>query len=262
MKHILSIDLRVLLLAVMYTVLVTVVSGLVVPPEAVSIFTPEQTSAMLVMLPAVGVVMAGMLAYLALRSRWHGWRLAGVLFAIYFVLEGFLSWVEVLAFPAVGDRMPPGMLNSILVQAFIVGIPFSLLMVWVLGKMHPDPDDARLPHRFAMRPPEWLWKLAAAAVLYVMVYFLFGYYVAWRTPGVPEFYGGTDPGTFFGQLGNVMRDTPWLFPFQFGRGLIWAGIGCMIIAMHKGRAWEAALATGLTLSLVTSAGMRMADLPP
>jgi len=89
----------------------------------------------------------------------------------------------------------------------------------------------------------------------VAVYFLFGYFVAWRTPGLPEFYGGSDPGTFFGQLGNVARDSPWLYPFQVLRGLIWAGLGCLIVGMHKGSALETILATGSTFSIVMSAGM-------
>jgi hypothetical protein len=257
MKHILSIILRVLVLAVIYTVLTTVGAGLVTPHAVVDMFTPEQAAALAALFPVVGGIMTVMFSYLALRSRWHGWRLAGALFTIYFVLQAFLGWVEVLAFPAVGNRMPPGMLNSMLTLALIVGIPFSLLTVWILGKTRPDPDDARLPRRLAMPASEWCWKLGAAAVLYVIVYFTFGYYVAWRTPGVPEFYGGTDPGTFIGQLANVLRDTPWLFPFQIMRGLIWAGVGLLIIAMHKGRTWEVALATGLIFTVVMNAGMLM-----
>lgn len=257
MKRYASIILRVLLLIVLYSVIATVVSSRVMPPAAARMFTAEQMSAAIAAMPLVNAIIVVMLSYLALRSRWHGWRLAGALYAIFFSIQGFLSWIELLAFPAVSSRMPPGMLNSTLVQAVLVGTVFAPLMVWVLGKTLPDPADAKLPRRLAMPRGEWLWKLAAAAVLYVVVYFTFGYYVAWRTPSLPEFYGGTDPGTLLGQLGNVARMTPWLFPFQLLRGLVWAGVGCIVIAMHKGRTGEAALATGLTLSLITSAGMLM-----
>lgn len=106
-----------------------------------------------------------------------------------------------------------------------------------------------------MSTAEWIWRLAVAAVLYVIVYFTFGYYVAWRTPGLPEFYGGTDPGTFLGQLANVMRDTPWLYAVALFRGLIWAGIGCIIIRMHKGKAWETVLATGLSFTVLMNAAL-------
>ncbi len=215
----------------------------------------EQQALSAALLPVVSVIMASMLAYLGLRSRWHGWKLAGALFGIYYILNAFLGWVEVLAFPAVGNQMPPGMLTSMLTSALIVGIPFSLLAVWILGKTRPDPDDAKLARRLQMPVSEWAWKLIAAALLYVVVYFTFGYYVAWRTPGLPAFYGGSDPGTYLGQLANVLRDTPWLYPLQVARGLIWAATGCVILAMHKGRTWEAALATGLAFTVTMNAGM-------
>ncbi len=255
MKHILFTILRVLALVVIYTVLLAAASAILTPPEVAKMLTQEQAAASASLLPLVSLIMVALLSYLALRSRWHGWKLAGVLFLIYYILYSFLGWMEVLAFPAVGNRMPPGMLTSLLTTGLIIGVPFSLLTVWILGKTRPDPADAQLPLRFAMPATEWAWKIAAAAVLYIVVYFTFGYFVAWRTSGLPEFYGGTDPGSFLGQLGNVLRDTPWLYPFQFLRGLIWVGTGLLILAMHKGRTWEAALATGLAFTVLMNAGM-------
>ncbi len=257
MKQILFTILRVLALGVIYTVLIAAASGLTTPPQVAKMLTPEQAAASASLLPLVSLIMAAMLSYLALRSRWHGWKLAGALFLVYYILNSFLGWVEVLAFPAVGNRMPPGMLTSLLTTGLIVGIPFCLLAVWILGKRRLDPAAAQLAPRFHMPPSEWAWKLIAAAFLYVAVYFTFGYYVAWRTPGLPAFYGGADPGSFLGQLGNVLRDTPWLYPFQVARGLVWAGTGCIILAMHKGKRWEAALATGLAFTVLMNAAMML-----
>jgi hypothetical protein len=93
---------------------------------------------------------------------------------------------------------------------------------------------------------------------------LFTSLLAITLPGLPEFYGGTDPGTFLGQLSNVARETPWLFAFQIFRGLIWTGIGCLIVGMHKGKAWETILATGLTFTVVMNASLLFPNpfLPP
>ncbi len=182
MKQILFTILRVLALVVLYTVLIAAASGLTTPPQVAQMLTPEQAASSASLLPLVSLIMVAMLSYLALRSRWHGWKLAGALFLVYYILYSFLGWVEVLAFPAVRDRMPPGMLTSLLTMGLIVGIPFCLLAVWILGKRRPDPEAAQLAPRFHMRASEWVWKLIAAALLYVVVYFTFGYYVAWRTP--------------------------------------------------------------------------------
>jgi hypothetical protein len=255
MKHTVVVIGRVLALAVVYTILLVIASGLLTPPEVAKMLTPEQAAASAERMPLACGLIAAVMAYLGLRSRWHGWKLAGALFLIYFVLYSFLGWVEVLAFPAVGNRMPPGMLTSLLTMGLAVGIPFSVLAVWILGKTRPDPADAKLPPRFSMPPGEWAWKIVAAAVLYMIVYFTFGYYVAWRTPGLPEFYGGTDPGTYWGQLVNNWRTGPWLYPFQLVRGLVWTGTGLIILAMHKGKKWEAALAAGLAFTVIMNAGM-------
>ncbi len=255
MKPAIFTILRVLALAVVYTVLLMLGTTLTTPPEVAKMLTAEQATTAASLLPLISLIMATMLAYLGLRSRWHGWKLAGALFLIYYITYSFLGWIEVLAFPAVANRMPPGMLTSMLTTGVVIGIPFSLLAVWILGKTRPDPADAQLPPRFQMPAREWAWKIAAAVLLYEIVYFTFGYYVAWRTPGLPEFYGGSDPGTFIGQLGNVVRDTPWLFALQILRALIWMVAGCTILAMHKGRTWEAALATGLAFTVLMNVAM-------
>ncbi len=247
--------LRLIALMIAYFVLFMIAAELTNPPGLVLMMTPAQMQQSIMALPIASMLISLMLAYLAIRSRWHGWKLAGSLFLIFYALYGFLGWIELLAFPAVSSRMPAGMLTSTLISGLIIGIPFSVLAVWILAKTHPLPAAAEWPLRLKMPGNEWTWKVTAAAVLYVLVYFTFGYYVAWRTPGVPEFYGGSDPGSLLGQLANVLRETPWLYPLQLLRGLIWVGIGCIIVRMHKGRPWEVMLATGLSFTVLMNASL-------
>jgi hypothetical protein len=246
--------LRVIALAIIYTVLFTVASSLTTPRVLAQRFTPEQMAQASAALPVVSLIITIMLVYLALRSRWHGWKLAGALFVIPYSLFTFLGQIELLAFPAVSSQMPEGMIRGSFIAGLIVTIPFALCTVWVLGKNHAN-SQGTLSEHLQMPASEWTWKVAVGAILYVIVYFTFGYYVAWRTPGLPEFYGGTDPGTFLGQMANVMRDTPWLPVLQFFRGLIWVGIGCIVIRMHKGSALETILATGLAFTVLMNVAL-------
>jgi len=255
MKNILLTVLRLIALFIVYLVLFTVSSRVNNPPELQSMFTPQQLDQAVIALPIVSLIMSLVLAYLALRSRWHGWQLAGALFAILYVLSYFLGWIELLAFPAVSQNMPAGMVAGLLTSGLILAIPFSLLAVWILEKTRKIPVENQGNNRLHMPAAEWTWKITAGAILYTLVYFVFGYYVAWRTPGLPKFYGGTDPGTFPGQLANVARETPWLFVLQIFRGLIWTGIGCIIVDMHKGKAWEIILATGLSFTVLMNASL-------
>lgn len=255
MKNILLTLLRLIALVIIYLVLFTVASRLTSPPELVQRMTPEQVQQSMTALPLASLVMSLMLSYLAIRSRWHGWRLAGALFAILYILYAFLGWIELLAFPVVSQNMPAGMVSGLLVSGLILAIPFSLLAVWILGKARKSSAEKEANNHLQMPAAEWIWKIAAGAILYSIVYFAFGYYVAWRTPSLPEFYGGTDLGTFLGQLSNLARETPWLFALQIFRGLIGTGIGCLIVGMHKGKAWETILATGLTFTVVMNTSL-------
>ncbi len=254
MKNYILTVVRVLVLAIIYTVLAVLSSNLTTPSDLMQHMTPEQVSQGAAALPTVCFIMTVMLAYLALRSRWHGWKLAGALFIIPYSLYNFLGQLEILAMPAVLSRMPAGMIDGTLISGLIIFIPFALLAVWILGKTRGDPQ-AGLNQHLQMSRSEWAWKIAAGVILYVIVYFTFGYYVAYRTPGLPEFYGGTDPGTFLGQLANVMRDTPGLPVLQIFRGLIWVAMGCTIIRMHRGNGWEIILATGLAFTVLMNASL-------
>ena len=247
---------RLIVLVIIYFVLFIISAQTNNPPELQHLFTAEQLNQSSAALPVVSLIMTLMLAYLVQRSRWHGWKLAGAIALIFYVLNTFLAWIELLAFPAVSNQMPKGFLiPGFLVEGLVLVIPFSLLTVWILGKAKKPSAGSEVNNRLQMPVSEWIWKLASAAVFYMVVYFIFGYFIAWRTPGLPAFYGGSDPGSFLGQLGNVTRDTPWLYALQFLRGLIWAGIGCLIIGMHKGRAWEVVLATGLSFTVLMNASL-------
>ena len=106
MKKILLSIMSVVALVIVYMVLFTVASRLNYPPKLRQLFTPEQLSQAALVLPLVSLIMTLMLAYLALRSRWHGWKLAGALFLIFYMLYTCLDWIELLAFPAISNQMP------------------------------------------------------------------------------------------------------------------------------------------------------------
>ena len=253
MKNILLMILRIFALFITFTILFVFASNVTTPPELAQNFTQEQLSQSAVILPLVSLIMTLMLAYLALRSRWLGWKLAGALFLLFYGIYTFLSQIETAVFPAVANQLLPGMLGGFFLAGLILAAPLSLLAVWILGKAKKEPAVNQPNNRLALPASEWAWKIAVAVLLYVAVYFIFGYYIAWRTPGLPEFYGSTDPGTFWGQVSNVVRDTPWLPFFQGFRALVWIGIGCIIIRMHKGNGLETSLAVGLAFSVLMAA---------
>jgi hypothetical protein len=255
MKKVVVTTLKVVLLVILYGVLFTVGTSLTTPPELTARMTAEEMAGSARALPLVSLIMTALLAYVVLRSRWHGWRLALGAFAAFYGVNTLLTQIETLAFPAVSANLPEGTVAGFFLTGILGWLPLCVLAVWILGKWRPTGAEAASGTRLQMQAGEWAWKLVAAILLYEAVYFLFGYYIAWRTPGLPEFYGGADPGTFFGQLGNVLRDTAWLPLLQAGRALIWTGLAVILIRMHKGGVLETGLTVGLAFCLLMTAPM-------
>jgi hypothetical protein len=150
-------------------------------------------------------------------------------------------------------HLPPGMLPRLFLMGALIAAPFSVLAVLILGKRKAKAVDTRPDSRLVMPASEWAWKLAVIALAYVILYFTFGYFVAWRRPAVQEYYGGTDPGSFVAQMRTVLRDTPWLVPFQIVRAMLWVVLALPVIRMLKGQRTETALAVGLLFAVVMNA---------
>jgi hypothetical protein len=187
------------------------------------------------------ILQAIALAYPVIRSRWTGWRLTGAVFVLFFGTVTFMSQIESLVY--LGGQMPEGMQAGIFEMGLFVAAVFAPIAVLVLGRWK-SPAEAGSPDTWRPRRG-WWGKVLASGGIYLALYYLFGYYVAWKNPALRDYYGGTDPGSFLAQMINVIRDTPWMLPLQFVRGLLWVALAVLVIRMMNGRRWELALALAL-----------------
>jgi hypothetical protein len=106
-----------------------------------------------------------------------------------------------------------------------------------------------IPFLPAWTGQQWLVRIAAVVVAYELLYFGFGYFVAWKDPAIQEFYQGTDPGSFWLQLRQVATKTPGLYGLQAFRALLWIGFTLPVIAMLRQKGWKGGLITALFVSL-------------
>lgn len=192
---------------------------------------------------------AGM-SYLILRSRWTGWRFIAAIFVVYYGVTTFMPQIESAVFLT---RLAAGVLPRLFLMGLLIAVPFSILAVIILGKRKGAAQTSAPDAALSLPGSHWPWKLGIIAVVYVVLYFTFGYYIAWRSPAVREFYGGTDPGGFLAQMQTVVRDTPWLIPFQIFRALCWTGIAVIVIRMLQRSRWETALVLGYLFGVVMCA---------
>jgi hypothetical protein len=195
------------------------------------------------------------LSYPILRSRWHGPKLMGAVALVYFGIETFMSQIETLFF---GDtfNIPAPQMRGIILSGALRALIFSPLAVLILGRMGPRGTQGAANTRLLMPWRAWVWRLALLPVLYVCIYFLFGYFVAWQWPEVRQFYTGSTAILPFPQhmLGSL-RSTPAILPFQWLRGLLWIGLALPVVRMMQGERWETPLAIGLLFGCLLTAAL-------
>lgn len=247
MKIAITTAIRFLAVALVYLVCFVVVSGALLSTTTEQP-TPADASATLLALLAVSFVHAAVWTYIIRRSRWSGWKLVMTVFLVLYGVDTLMPQIETAYFVT---RLPPGMLPRLFIAGLIVAAIFAPLAVLILGKAKSQ-ADAGSDSRLNMPTTEWIAKLFVIAMLYVFIYFTFGYFVAWKSEAVRVYYGGNDPGSFFAHIASVLRSEPLLFLLQVVRGLLWAAIAVPVIRMMRGKWWEAGLAVALLFATASS----------
>jgi len=198
---------------------------------------------------AVCFLQAAVMSYLILRSRWTGWPLAAAVSVVFYGVMTLMPQSDSVVFLT---RLPAGTLPKLFFMGALIAAPFSVLAVVILGKRKGESATVQQDPRQRMPASEWIWKVAVITLAYVCLYFTFGYYIAWRNPAVPTYYGGIDEATFWAHMGTVMRTTPWLIPFQVLRALCWATLALLVIRLLKRDRLETALLIGLLFAVMTA----------
>ena len=243
------IAIRVLALTVLYFICFSAVSAAVIPrfsqePD------PNQAGQLLAALLVVSFLNAVVFAYVILNSRWTGWKL---ILSIFFVCYGVTTVMGQIETAVFVTTLPPGLLPRLFLSGALMAALFSPAAVLVLGKRKSKDADDRQPSRLKLSANEWAIKLSILAIAYTVIYFSFGYFIAWKSAAVRTYYGGEDPGSFLAHMANVVRDTPWLFPLQALRALLWVALAVPVIRMTKGEWWKAGLAVALLFGVVMNA---------
>ena len=246
MKDKLLLLIKLIALIIIYFICFAIVSGALFPAPAKP-QNADPADAVIALL-IVSCIHSTIIAFLILRSRWAGWKLVAAVFLVFFGVATFMPQIETAYFVT---SLPPGMLPRIFLMGAIVAATFSVLSVLILGKIRQSAGDNSWTR--LQRPlSEWAWKAGLIIVLYVIIYFTFGYFIAWQSAAVRAYYGGSDPGGFLRQLSTVPRETPWLLPLQALRALLWMALGVLVVRMLKGGWLEAALTVALLFSMVLS----------
>jgi len=153
--------------------------------------------------------------YIIKNTRYSKRKLFINIFLIMFFVQSFMTQIETLFFChafSVLTRM-----DIILIMA--AGLIPLLSTVMLLMKMFPKEKIEY--ERKSINLKEMLPKLGVIGIIYLCIYMIFGYFVAWQFEELRIFYtGSAEKLSFFGQMANIAKTNPITFPFQILRGIL------------------------------------------
>jgi hypothetical protein len=196
------------------------------------------------------VCVGGVLSYLILRGRWHGWLLASAIFMSMYGVSTVASQVESVAF--LSNKLPQGMIRAIFVQGAIAAAMFAPLAVLVLGKWRVASSPAPVPPAAPLKVAWLLPRLGILVAAFIFLYMFFGYYVAWRNPELRSFYGGPEHATFWAAWRHNWTSSPWIYALAAFRAVLHVVCLYPLVRMLHTSRWESGLAAALFLACWTT----------
>ena len=252
-------DAMLLLLRLVIAVVSMVVAyglGTMVMGDTSVPLTPQEAGQAGTALVTVATASALVLSFLVLRSTLRGVRLMGALMLVHFGVETFMTQIETLYFNN-AVQMGSEMLLGIIAAGAVRALVFAPVAVILFGKVKPlgQPPVPGRP-RAACR----LWPcLLALGTLYAMIYFGFGYFVAWQWEDVRLYYSGTAAmKPFLAHFRDLfLSDNPSIVPFQLLRGVLWTGLALLVVRMARLKRWKAALTVGSAFVVLVALPLRL-----
>ena len=205
-----------------------------------------------------GGVNALILVWAARRSSSKGFGMWMQLLVLSFGAQVFMTQVEtayfISAFPLLHGNFA---VYQLVLRGLITSALFTLLVTWIVGGFSKNPRPQAMftvTTNNAVKTGAWL------AVVYIALYMLFGYYVAWQSQELRLFYGGpAELNSFTAQWGSSLMQRPELPVFQYFRGFLW--ILCLITLFmgFAGKRLELVFLSALALGLLPTAQLAFAN---
>ncbi len=211
--------------------LAAVVAGKLVP---VNMPLPPQDGPLTMMQAflVVNGLAALALSLVAAIARVRGLALGAVLFVAYFAIGSAMMQIETLYFNE-SVKMPLAAVGQLVTQAAVIG---AIVAVTGMLLFHPVPENSGpLPAHLARR-------IVLMAVVYVVLYYAAGFFIAWQSAAVRAYYSN-----------GIHISLPLTVVFQIFRGTLWALISLYILSRMKGSIAARALVMAVLFAALTAA---------
>jgi len=205
-----------------------------------------------------GAVNATILVWAARRSSFKNLALWAGLFVVSFGVQVFETQIEtgyfISAFPLLHGNF---VVYLLVLRGLITSLLFTLLITLMVGGFSHRP---RATARFAVNANHAIKMSAWLAAVYVALYMLFGYFVAWQSQELRLFYGGPAVlNSFVNQWLTTLMAKPELPVFQYFRGVLWILCLLPLFKGFTGRRIELVALAALALGLLPTAQLAFAN---
>jgi hypothetical protein len=205
-----------------------------------------------------GLVNGLILVWAGQRSSRKGFALWGQLFVLSFGAQVFMTQIEtgyfLPAFPLLRGNFE---LYLLILRGLMTSALITLLVTVAVGGFS---RKARAQAKFTVSSDNAVKSGSWLAAAYIVLYFIFGYYVAWQSQELRLFYGGpAELNSFFAQLSQTFMDRPEIPVFQYFRGILWMLCLIPLFKGFTGKRLELVIFSALALGLLPSIQLAFAN---
>jgi len=149
------------------------------------------------------------------HTEYYGRKLFINLLFVLFFIQYFMTQIETLFF---------GNAFTVITKLDIILIMFSGLFpllgtTALLVKFFQNKNA--VCEKVKINVKDIVLRLGIIGIIYLCVYMVFGYFVAWQFEELRLFYSGsTEKLSFWGQMANNIKTNPIIIPFQIVRGIL------------------------------------------
>jgi hypothetical protein len=238
-KNALVFATRVIALTILGLIATILASAITPRPEIVKAAQDSPAGQTILLLLLHRFILALIFAFILETTILRGIKLVALLFWAVFGITTVVMQMETIIF---GSAFPGLTTSDILLMAFtamvteLIFVPISVL---VMGKWKSN--------GVAIRPlfnNTYPLKIAIMALVFPVLYFVFGYFVAWQSAAVREFYATT----------TITTAQPQLTIIQIIRGALWVFAGLPLFMMFDKRRFIVITST-LCYSLLPSVSL-------
>jgi hypothetical protein len=233
----------ILLMAIMFV-------GMAFSSLIIGVHASESSSNSLAPLLIYCILNTIILMLFIIKSKTRGLKLIGTTFIIYWGTQYFMTQIETLYFNGTIEMQLADITRTVISGA-LSAIIFSSLAVLVLGKFKQKLISVNEENPIKLSFIKLLPNVTILAFSYAIIYFIFGYFVAWQFADLRYYYtGSTYIMNFFQQITNQFQSDPILLLFQVFRGFLWTGLAIIIIRSLGIKNWTTYIITGLLFSVL------------